>query len=191
MLATSDGSKAWDALADVTRRKGSLPFEVHVWAADEAKGTACTRAGRDGLEDMVARLPAAKVTAEPPCRHLSSPGPGPSHLVPAARHSSASSLSNRQLDPARLLPACMKPDRWAVVCVGACVCGSRTLDPQHSAGGVHAGARGVDSTRCCDGPAPLNRSTTYDMYACTAGTRGMRCCALVCSRRLTIIVRAA
>ena len=95
VLGTSDGSKAWDTLADVTRRQGSLPFEVHLWAADEAENTACTRAGRDGLEDMVARLPAAKVAPELP-HHLPSPGSELSEATsPGARQSFASNLLDR------------------------------------------------------------------------------------------------
>ena len=61
VLASNDGSHAWDELAAHGER---LPFSVHVWYADDiprGSGTVCTLKGRDGLEDMARRLPSAQL----------------------------------------------------------------------------------------------------------------------------------
>ena len=55
VLATSDGSDAWDDLSGAT-----LTFPVHVWVADEP-GTVCAWAGTGGIDDMAERLPSARV----------------------------------------------------------------------------------------------------------------------------------
>ncbi len=61
VLASRDGSEAWDELAG---KGGELRFDVHVWHADnEGKpgGTVCSLRGDDGIEGMARRLPAAQV----------------------------------------------------------------------------------------------------------------------------------
>jgi len=60
VLASSDGSEAWDQLA---ARASKLPFSVHVLYADELDtpgGTVVTLEGKGGIQDMRARLPAAE-----------------------------------------------------------------------------------------------------------------------------------
>tara|TARA_B110001452_G_scaffold35422_2_gene27257 strand:- start:6169 stop:7158 length:990 start_codon:yes stop_codon:yes gene_type:complete len=56
VLATSDGSDAWDTLSS----SASLRFPVHVWVADQP-GTVCAWDGAGGIDDMAKRLPAARV----------------------------------------------------------------------------------------------------------------------------------
>ena len=55
VLSSADGSKAWSALA-----AADLPFEVHLWVAGP-DGTVAQWDGADGIDDLAARLPAAKL----------------------------------------------------------------------------------------------------------------------------------
>merc|ERR1712046_489501 len=68
VLASADGSVAWDELAS----RGPLPFSVHVWYADRAgmpRGTVCEIAGPGGIEDMQRRLPCANFRFFPNSGH--------------------------------------------------------------------------------------------------------------------------
>ncbi len=67
VLASSDGSEAWDELA---ARGDALPFAVHVLYADKgARGTVVSMDGRGGIKDMQQRLPAAHFSFYPGSGH--------------------------------------------------------------------------------------------------------------------------
>ncbi|KAK7233825.1 protein methylesterase [Aureococcus anophagefferens] len=63
VLSSADGSKAWSALA-----AADLPFEVHLWVAGP-DGTVAQWDGADGIDDLAARLPAARVKEFPTASH--------------------------------------------------------------------------------------------------------------------------
>jgi pimeloyl-ACP methyl ester carboxylesterase len=67
VLASSDGSMAWDELA---AHGDSLPFALHVLYADKGeRGTVVQIEGRGGINDMKARCPAAQFTFFPGAGH--------------------------------------------------------------------------------------------------------------------------
>ena len=69
VLASCDGSDAWDALA---AHEGPLPFALHVFYADvldQPGGTVVHVAGRGGIDDMKRRLPAAEFHFFPGAGH--------------------------------------------------------------------------------------------------------------------------